>query len=123
MYALAVIMPWIVFIVYSRWFSAFAAIILQCTGIGWIGATIWAFMAITDERTRTQKNDSLRQEAVRMTYINQSQAGSEPIISVIDKTDHVSSTDRLLKLKKLLDNGAITQEEFEEKKSQILANM
>ena len=40
---MAVILPWIVFLINDDPASAGLALFLQATGIGWIPASIWAF--------------------------------------------------------------------------------
>ncbi|HTW53113.1 MAG TPA: YqaE/Pmp3 family membrane protein [Stellaceae bacterium] len=54
-YLLALIAPWVVFFTIGQVGRGFICLILQCTVIGWLPATIWAFAAIgnyyADKRT------------------------------------------------------------------------
>jgi hypothetical protein len=72
------------------------------TLVGWVGALVWALNS--DDTRRTHINDSLDSVAVNTTSSG--------------NTDNI---DKLLKLKSLLDSGALTQAEFEKEKSKILS--
>jgi uncharacterized membrane protein YqaE (UPF0057 family) len=54
-YVLALLFPWIVFFTMGQVGRGIICLILQCTIIGWLPATIWAFSAIgnyyADKRT------------------------------------------------------------------------
>jgi uncharacterized membrane protein YqaE (UPF0057 family) len=54
-YLLALLFPAFGFLAAGKWFQAIIALILQFTLIGWIPATIWAFLVINshhaDKRT------------------------------------------------------------------------
>lgn len=54
-YLIALFLPWLSFFSMGRVFSGIICLILQLTLIGWIPATIWAFMIISnyhaDKRT------------------------------------------------------------------------
>ncbi|WP_342647248.1 superinfection immunity protein [Mucilaginibacter sp. CSA2-8R] len=65
--------------------------------LGWIGALIWA---VTSER-----------KDAPMIYHNPFQPVATP----------ASNTEQLMEYKKLLDAGAITQEEFDQQKLKLLA--
>lgn len=65
---------------------------LGWTLIGWIGALIWAM-----------SNDAKPQQIVMKNEIK------------------VSNSDELMKLKKLLDDGVLSREEFEREKTKILS--
>lgn len=67
-------------------------LLLGWTFIGWVVSLIWAC---------TESNP--------------------PEVIITDKNDNYSSADELLKLAELKEKGIITQEEFEEKKKQILS--
>lgn len=56
------------------------------------------------------------------TYVENAQRSSyvNPVPQVSAPVENASAADEILKLKNLLDMGAITQEEFEAKKSQLL---
>lgn len=45
-YLLALIFPAFGFLAAGKWFQAIIALVLQLTLIGWLPATIWAFLVI-----------------------------------------------------------------------------
>ncbi len=45
-YLLALIFPALGFLAAGKWFQGILALILQVTVIGWLPATIWAFLVI-----------------------------------------------------------------------------
>ncbi|MCG8491048.1 MAG: YqaE/Pmp3 family membrane protein [Sneathiellales bacterium] len=45
-YVLALLLPWVVFLILNRTVPAILCFILQFTLIGWIGAAIWAWIAV-----------------------------------------------------------------------------
>lgn len=54
-YVIALFLPWVSFFTIGRPFSAIICLLLQITLIGWLPATLWAFVAISghsaDKRT------------------------------------------------------------------------
>ena len=54
-YLLALFFPWVVFFTMGKVGQGLLCLILQCTIVGWLPATIWAFVAIggyhADKRT------------------------------------------------------------------------
>ena len=54
-YLLALFFPWVVFFTMGKIGQGIICLILQCTLIGWLPATIWAFVSIggyhADKRT------------------------------------------------------------------------
>ncbi|KGI55862.1 YqaE/Pmp3 family membrane protein [Campylobacter sp. MIT 97-5078] len=48
-YALAIFFPWLALMIKGLWIQGIFCLILQCTVIGWLPATIWAFMAINQK--------------------------------------------------------------------------
>jgi len=54
-YLLALFLPWVVFFTMGKVGQGVLCLILQCTIIGWLPATIWAFVSIAgyhaDKRT------------------------------------------------------------------------
>jgi len=54
-YLLALFLPWVVFFTMGKIGQGFLCLALQCTLIGWLPATIWAFVTIggyhADKRT------------------------------------------------------------------------
>ena len=47
----ALILPWLTFFTIGRPIAGLVCLILQITLIGWIPATIWALMAVSDYKT------------------------------------------------------------------------
>jgi uncharacterized membrane protein YqaE (UPF0057 family) len=54
-YLVALFLPWVVFFTMGKVFQGILCLVLQCTVIGWVPATIWAFISISnynaDKRT------------------------------------------------------------------------
>ena len=48
---IALILPWLTFFTIGRPVAGIVCLILQITLIGWIPATIWALMAVSDYKT------------------------------------------------------------------------
>jgi len=48
---IALILPWLTFFTIGRPIAGLVCLILQITLIGWIPATIWALMAVSDYKT------------------------------------------------------------------------
>ncbi len=48
---IALILPWLTFFTIKRPFAGIFCLILQCTLIGWIPATIWAVYALGQYKT------------------------------------------------------------------------
>ena len=47
-YLLALFLPWLVFFTMGKIIQGIVCLVLQITIIGWLPATIWAFMSISD---------------------------------------------------------------------------
>lgn len=47
----ALLLPWLTFFTIGRPIAGLVCLILQITLIGWIPATIWALMAVSDYKT------------------------------------------------------------------------
>ncbi|RTL02264.1 MAG: YqaE/Pmp3 family membrane protein [Proteobacteria bacterium] len=47
-YILALFFPWLTFFTMSKPFQGIICLVLQITLIGWIPATIWSFISITN---------------------------------------------------------------------------
>jgi uncharacterized membrane protein YqaE (UPF0057 family) len=47
-YLLALFFPWVTFFTMGKVGQGFICLILQCTIVGWLPATIWAFFAISN---------------------------------------------------------------------------
>jgi uncharacterized membrane protein YqaE (UPF0057 family) len=47
-YLLALFLPWLVFFTMGKVIQGIICLVLQITVIGWLPATIWAFMSISD---------------------------------------------------------------------------
>lgn len=51
-YLLAVFLPWFVFFTMGKVIQGIICLVLQVTVIGWLPATIWAFMAVNDHHRK-----------------------------------------------------------------------
>ncbi|WP_312461329.1 SHOCT domain-containing protein [Sphingobacterium siyangense] len=85
-----------------------------------VSPVIGFFVALFSKKKYSMQRVIEYQEAqFRQNYINQSNNRTNQI----DKSNAVSNiADELTKFKQLLDNGAITQEEFDYYKSKLLRN-
>jgi len=48
---IAIFLPWLVFFTIGRPFTGIICLILQCTIIGWIPASLWAIYALNEFNT------------------------------------------------------------------------
>jgi hypothetical protein len=103
MILLAILLPWLSFLVRGKIFAGILCLILQCTIIGWLPAAIWAVMS----RNQAVTNDKLN-EIQKSVSRNQTPHKGEDILSKIEK------------LGKLKEQGHISEEEFQEQKKKIL---
>lgn len=51
-YLIALFVPWLAFFTMGKLISGFLCLFLQITIIGWLPATIWAFISITGHEAR-----------------------------------------------------------------------
>ncbi|WP_140936832.1 YqaE/Pmp3 family membrane protein [Sphingobacterium lumbrici] len=54
MILIAVLLPWLSFILRGKIFSGFVCLILQCTLIGWLPAAIWAVASRIDGKNKAR---------------------------------------------------------------------
>lgn len=63
---IALLLPWLVFFTINRPFAGIICLILQCTLIGWLPATIWAVYSVsqykTDKKMEQMKKDMQEQK-------------------------------------------------------------
>lgn len=69
-YILALFIPWITFFTMGKFIQGILCLILQITVIGWIPATIWSFVAISNFNHR-RENDRLISTVSAMNSNNQ----------------------------------------------------
>ena len=62
MILLAILLPWLSFLMRGKIFAGIICLILQCTLIGWLPAAIWAVVA----RSNAKTNDKLNQMEKRI---------------------------------------------------------
>ena len=62
MILLAILLPWLSFLMRGKIFAGIICLILQCTLIGWLPAAIWAVVA----RINAKTNDKLNQMEKRI---------------------------------------------------------
>lgn len=55
MSVLAIIFPWMVFLIYDNPGAALVAVILQATAIGWIPASFWALSTVLAKYSKKKK--------------------------------------------------------------------
>lgn len=85
-------------------------------GMGKLGAAFSGNSFVFDKKA---KDEALRaKEYIEKRIVEISRASNQP--SITNVINEASQADELLKFKKLLDSGVITQEEFDAKKKQIL---
>ena len=56
---LALLLPWLQFFTIGRPFAGIICVILQCTLIGWIPASIWSVYALSQYKTEQKIKDAL----------------------------------------------------------------
>lgn len=97
----------------NRWLILVLCTALAGTGIVWLGCLIWAFKAIhiTDDPAGTNGGESglnlLANDVQRVRIENPSAPSQNPLASSPDPVE------RLERLKRLLDEGAIDREQFQ----------
>jgi hypothetical protein len=69
MIVLAVIFPWLYFVLKGKFIPAMISLVLQLTGIGWIPATIWALNTLHQDRLQ-RKNEMLISEVLNSPSFN-----------------------------------------------------
>lgn len=57
-YVLALLLPWVAFLILHRTIPAIVCFILQFTGIGWIIASIWAWIAVSEAKKNATLSDA-----------------------------------------------------------------
>ncbi len=58
---LAILLPWLQFFTIKRPFAGLFCLLLQCTLIGWIPATIWSVYALSQYKTDLKIKQALAQ--------------------------------------------------------------
>lgn len=58
---LAIVLPWLSFLVRGKILSGIVCLILQCTLIGWIPAALWAINARSNAKTNKKLNELKKQ--------------------------------------------------------------
>lgn len=97
----------------NRWLILVLCTALAGTGIVWLGCLVWAFKAIhiTDDPSGTNGGESglnlLANDVQRVRIENPSAVSQHPIASTQDPVE------KLERLKKLLDEGAIDRAQFQ----------
>jgi len=69
MLVLAVIFPWLYFVLKGKTIPAIICLVLQLTGIGWIPAAIWALNVYQQGRLE-RRNEMLISEVLNSESIN-----------------------------------------------------
>lgn len=64
-YLIALFLPWLSFLTMGKIFQGIICLILQLTLFGWLPATIWAFVAITNHNAEKRSDKLLRAVAER----------------------------------------------------------
>ena len=62
-YAVAILLPWLALMLRGRVIQGLLCLVLQITVIGWLPATVWAFVVINNdnqERRHREMMDALR---------------------------------------------------------------
>ncbi len=57
---IAFFFPWLTFFLIARPFAGLLCLLLQCTILGWLPATIWAVYALSQYKTDRKINRALR---------------------------------------------------------------
>lgn len=70
-YVLALFFPWLTFFTMGKWVQGILCFILQITLIGWIPATIWSFVSISNYN-QIQENNRLINTVKAMNSNNNS---------------------------------------------------
>jgi hypothetical protein len=104
--------------------NTFAILLLNLflgwTFIGWIVALIWSVTSDNKPQTIVVNNNSSIEP--RNEFKALSSQGMKPEqIDITNLNSHQEKINNLQKLKQLLDDGILTQEEFIQQKNQILA--
>jgi hypothetical protein len=69
MIILAIVFPWLYFLIRSKSVSAILCFVLQITGIGWIIAAVWAVNNHLQDR-QLRKNENIIREVLGSHAIN-----------------------------------------------------
>jgi uncharacterized membrane protein YqaE (UPF0057 family) len=59
-YLIALFLPWLSFFTMGKVFQGFICLILQLTLIGWLPATLWAFVSISNYKADQRTDRILR---------------------------------------------------------------
>jgi hypothetical protein len=94
---------------------------LGWTFLGWIGALIWAFSSGSKQAptvivNNTSQSYSQEYKAEKPDFLNQ----IKPDVANTKLITHQDKIDQLRQLKQLLDEGILTNEEFNQQKTAIL---
>lgn len=54
-YVLALFIPWLTFFTMGKWIQGILCLLLQITIVGWLPATIWSFVSISNYNNK--RND------------------------------------------------------------------
>ena len=69
MIVLAIIFPWLYFVLKGKIVPAIICLVLQLTGIGWIPAAVWALIAHLQNRLQ-RRNEMLISEVLNSPSLN-----------------------------------------------------
>lgn len=111
----------------NRWVILVLCTTFGATGIVWLGCLIWAFMAVhvTKDPTGTNGGESglnlAANDVVRVRFDPQQQPTLPPPLQGAF-TARPDAIERLERLKKLLDDGAIDREQFERMRNVVVAD-
>lgn len=101
MILLAILLPWLSFLVRGQVFAGIFCLILQITLIGWLPAAIWAVVAHSNEKTQNKLNqihrsvNSNSNNVINHQYYNQLSNLSHQLYN---SKDYIGAKDALLKL-------------------------
>jgi hypothetical protein len=62
-YLIALFFPWLTFFTMGKVFQGIICLILQCTLVGWLPATIWAFVSVSNHNADKRTDRILRAAA------------------------------------------------------------
>ena len=106
----------VMFLIYLRVQPWVSVILFLVPGIAFMVISILMFR----KATRIRRRRMIAASRMREYESKHPEATMPHVITVNGKQETTSGADELLKWKKLLDDGAITQEEYDAKKKQIL---
>jgi uncharacterized membrane protein YqaE (UPF0057 family) len=65
---IAILLPWLSFLLRGKILSGLLCLILQCTILGWIPAAIWAVVSLNDSRADRRNKKLIRAIKQNRTY-------------------------------------------------------